>query len=95
VQKLSSSEIERELAQLAGWRLDQGKLFREFVFPDFSRAFGFMTAAALIEESMDHHPDWFNHHTSVKVWLDSHEVSGISLLDVELAKRMNSIYVAE
>jgi 4a-hydroxytetrahydrobiopterin dehydratase len=92
VQKLPSSEIERELAQLTGWRLDEGKLFREFIFPDFSRAFGFMTAAALIAESMNHHPDWFNHYASVKVWLNSHEIDGISALDIDLAKKMNSLY---
>jgi 4a-hydroxytetrahydrobiopterin dehydratase len=95
VQKLSSSDIERELAQLTGWRLDQGKLFREFIFPDFSRAFGFMTSAALIAESMNHHPDWFNHYSSVKVWLDSHEVNGISALDVELARKMSDLYVPD
>jgi len=95
VQKLSSSEVERELALLEGWRLDQGKRFREFVFSDFSRAFGFMTASALVAESMNHHPDWFNHYSIVKVWLDSHEVSGISMLDVDLAKKMNSLYLSE
>lgn len=91
MQRLSPSEIHNELGQLSGWQLDRGKLYREFVFPDFSRAFGFMTAVALIAESMDHHPDWFNHYSSVKIWLDSHEVEGISALDIELAKRINDL----
>lgn len=50
-----------------------------------------MTAVALIAELMDHHPDWFNHYSSVKIWLDSHEVEGISALDIELAKRINDL----
>jgi 4a-hydroxytetrahydrobiopterin dehydratase len=54
-----------------------------------------MTASALVAESMNHHPDWFNHYSIVKVWLDSHEVSGISMLDVDLAKKMNSLYLSE
>jgi 4a-hydroxytetrahydrobiopterin dehydratase len=87
--------MERELSQLAGWRLDQGRLFREFTFPDFSRAFGFMTSAALVAESMNHHPDWFNHYSIVRVWLDSHEVNGISALDIELARKMNDLYVPD
>jgi 4a-hydroxytetrahydrobiopterin dehydratase len=91
VHKLLPSEIERELAQLTEWRLDQGKLFREFIFPDFSRALGFMMSVALVAESMNHHPDWFNHYSTVKVWLDSHEVSGISMLDIELARKINSL----
>jgi 4a-hydroxytetrahydrobiopterin dehydratase len=95
VQKLSSSEIERELAQLTGWRLDRGKLFREFIFPDFSRAFGFMMSVALVAESMNHHPDWFNHYSIVKVWLDSHEVSGISTLDIELARKIDRLFLPD
>ena len=92
MQKLSSSDIKRELAQLTGWQLDHGKLFREFVFPDFSQAFGFMTVAALIAESMNHHPDWFNHYSHVKVWLDTHEIGGISSLDIELAGKLSHLY---
>lgn len=93
--KLSAAEIERELAQLAGWRLDEGKLYREFFFPDFSRAFGFMAAVAIISDSMNHHPEWFNVYTTLKVWLNSHDVGGISALDIELAKRMNDLHVTE
>jgi 4a-hydroxytetrahydrobiopterin dehydratase len=89
--KLSSPEIERELAKLPGWSLNEGKLFREFQFSDFAVAFGFMTSVALIAESMNHHPEWFNVYTTVKVWLNSHEVSGISNMDIELAKRMSAI----
>jgi 4a-hydroxytetrahydrobiopterin dehydratase len=89
--KLTLPEIERELAQLPGWSINDGKLFREFQFSGFPEAFGFMTSVALISESMNHHPEWFNVYTTVKIWLNSHEVSGISNMDIELAKRMSVI----
>ena len=54
-----------------------------------------MTSAALVAESMNHHPDWFNHYSIVRVWLDSHEVNGISALDIELARKMNDLYVPD
>ena len=37
IQKLEDSEIEHALAELGGWTIDGGKLFREFAFSDFSR----------------------------------------------------------
>ncbi len=88
---LSSHEIEREIARLDGWRIQEGKLYREFLFRDFPSAFGFMASVALISESMNHHPEWFNVYTTVKVWLNSHEVNGISTMDFELARRMNDL----
>lgn len=89
--KLSLPEIERELAQLPGWSINDGKLFREFHFRGFPEAFGFMTSVALISESMNHHPEWFNVYATIKIWLNSHEVSGISNKDIELAKKMSAI----
>ena len=40
------------LASLPNWSLKNGKLHREYKFPDFAHAFGFMaTAAPLIEKA--------------------------------------------
>ena len=58
--RLSDAEISTRLAALPGWSLAGGKLRREFVFRDFSEAFGFMARAALAAEKLDHHPDWSN-----------------------------------
>jgi len=90
--KLSLQQIELELASLGGWSVEQGKLYREFSFQDFPRAFGFMASVASIAESMDHHPEWLNVFTSVKIWLTSHEVAGISSADIELARKISEMY---
>jgi len=79
--KLEESEIESRLAPLAGWRVDEGKLFCEFRFADFNEAFGFMTRAALVAESMNHHPEWFNVYDRVKVHLTTHDAGGITALE--------------
>jgi 4a-hydroxytetrahydrobiopterin dehydratase len=74
-----------------GWTIDDGALHREFVFADFTEAFGFMTRAALVAEKMDHHPDWSNSWNKVVVNLSSHDVGGLTDRDERLARRMNEL----
>lgn len=89
--KLSDEAIAAELAELNGWSLDEGKLRRDFKFQNFIEAFGFMTSAAIAAEKMNHHPEWFNVYSNVTVHLTTHEASGITELDFELAKKMNAL----
>jgi 4a-hydroxytetrahydrobiopterin dehydratase len=89
--KLSEAEVAAALRELAGWRVEAGKLHREFRFADFSQAFGFMTRAARAAESMNHHPEWFNVWNRVVVDLATHDAGGLTELDFELARRMNAI----
>lgn len=89
--RLSDAEISTRLAALPGWSLAGGKLRREFVFRDFSEAFGFMSRAALVAEKLDHHPDWSNAWNRVTVELSTHDAGGITALDFELAGMMNRI----
>lgn len=89
--KLSDTEIQTRLSQVPQWQLDEGKLFREFKFKNFSRAFGFMTSAALIAESMNHHPEWFNVYNRVRIHLNTHDVGGLSELDFKLAQRLDKL----
>lgn len=89
--KLSDEEIAGAIAVLDGWRVENGKLHREYRFPNFVEAFAFMTSVALVAESMDHHPEWFNVYRTVRVDLSTHDAGGITRLDLDLAKRMNTL----
>ncbi|MDH4070804.1 MAG: 4a-hydroxytetrahydrobiopterin dehydratase [Ignavibacteria bacterium] len=88
---LTETELEKELAVLTGWSLSAGKLHRDFSFPTFVEAFGFMSSVALIAESMNHHPDWSNTYNRVSVDLMTHDLGGISTFDVEFATRVNRL----
>lgn len=91
-QRLGDAEIAAAVDRLSGWQVNSsGKLFREFKFPDFAAAFGFMASAAVVAESMNHHPEWFNVYNTVKVELTTHDAGGLTQLDVELAERMNAL----
>lgn len=89
--RLDENEIGRRLAALSGWSVAAGKLHREFEFSDFSEAFGFMARVALVAEKLDHHPEWFNVYSKVRVDLTTHDAGGLSALDFELAARMNDL----
>jgi len=93
--KLESHEIEQALIQLntetsQNWQIKDEKLSKSFKFKDFQQAFGFMTMCALYAEKQDHHPEWFNVYNTVSIQLTSHDVSGISNKDFDLAKKMEA-----
>jgi 4a-hydroxytetrahydrobiopterin dehydratase len=49
-----------------------------------------MTKVALWAEKINHHPEWFNVYRTVSVVLTTHDVKGLSNLDLELAEKMDS-----
>jgi 4a-hydroxytetrahydrobiopterin dehydratase len=89
--KLSSEEVSSALASLSAWSVVGDKLHREFSFPDFTHAFGFMAAVATAAEKLDHHPDWLNSYNRVTVDLSTHDAGGITELDLKLAQIMETI----
>jgi 4a-hydroxytetrahydrobiopterin dehydratase len=89
--RLGAGEIETALAQLPGWSVKEEKLHRDYAFGDFVRAWGFMSAAALVIQQMDHHPEWSNVYDRVAVDLVTHDLKGISTRDVELARKLEDL----
>lgn len=89
---LTEGQVQYALQELPGWSVEAGKLHREFQFRDFVEAFGFMTKVALIAESVDHHPEWFNVYDKVVVDLATHAAgNAITERDVDLARRINDL----
>ncbi|MEX2313185.1 MAG: 4a-hydroxytetrahydrobiopterin dehydratase [Nitrosopumilaceae archaeon] len=91
VTKIPQKEIEKELKDIPGWTIVEGKLHKEFQFDDFNQAFGFMTRAAMHIEKMNHHPEWFNVYNKLIVDLTTHDAEGITENDIKLAKTLNSL----
>jgi 4a-hydroxytetrahydrobiopterin dehydratase len=92
---MTDKEIGERLRALPGWRVKGGCLRRDFVFLDFSEAFGFMTRVALIAESMGHHPDWSNIYKRVSISLSTHDVGGITRKDVALATAISQLHSSD
>ncbi len=89
--KLTEAQIQENLAQVDGWTIENGKLHKEFQFDNFVSAFGFMTQLALVAESLNHHPEWFNVYNRVTIDLTTHDAGGISDLDFQWAKQADAI----
>jgi 4a-hydroxytetrahydrobiopterin dehydratase len=84
--KLDEQTIRLRLTRLKEWQFRNGHLYKEFHFPDFVTAFGFMSSVALLAESQNHHPNWFNVYNKVTIELFTHDVDGITALDFALAE---------
>jgi 4a-hydroxytetrahydrobiopterin dehydratase len=89
----TAEALDEALALLPGWTARDGRLEKEFVFPDFVMAFGWMTRVALVAESMNHHPEWFNVYRTVRVALQTHDVTPpqITETDLTLARAMDRL----
>ena len=94
--KMDQAEIEAAMQDrgLGSWKQAGNRLEKTFEFKDFSAAFGFMTRVALKAEALNHHPDWSNSYRKVTVELTTHDVGGISELDMKMAAAMESIAAA-
>ncbi|RED11949.1 4a-hydroxytetrahydrobiopterin dehydratase [Pontivivens insulae] len=92
-EKLSGDARDAALAGLSGWDLVDGRdaIIKTYKFKDFSEAFGWMTRAAMLADAMDHHPEWFNVYNKVEVTLTTHDVDGLSNLDVTLAGKLDAL----
>ena len=71
--------------------MQDGKLHRELTFGDFAEAFGFMARMAIWAEKMNHHPEWSNVWNRVTIDLITHDVGGLSELDIEFADRVDAL----
>jgi len=89
--KLSESEIAKMMSRVPGWEYREGALRRELKFPDFKRAFGFMTSVALAAEARDHHPEWSNVYNRVSIAWRTHDAGGVTTLDFELAEQVGKL----
>lgn len=91
MKKMTDAEVATAIAELSAWRVQNGKLHREYKFADFPHAFGFMATAAPAIEKMDHHPEWSNVYNRVTVDLSTHDAGGITQKDFNLAKLFEGI----
>lgn len=93
--KLSDTARKTTLEPLLenGWSMAEGRdaIHKTFKFGDFTEAFGFMTRAAIWSEKWNHHPEWFNVYNKVEITLTTHDVDGLSSLDVKLARKFDGL----
>jgi len=91
VKTLAADEIARLGERLPRWRVEADALVRDWVFADFSAAWGFMARVALLAEKHDHHPEWSNVYNRVHIKLTTHDAGGLTARDETLAAAIDAI----
>lgn len=89
---LSEEAIRNHLELLPLWESDGKKIMRTSILHDFVSAIGFINAIAIHAEAMDHHPEirlygW----NKVDISISTHDKGGLTLLDMELAAKIDAI----
>ena len=88
---LNDGEINEALEKLPSWKLENGKLEREYHFKSFVEAFAFITSVALTSEGMNHYPECWSYNQKVVIRLFSTEPKGISTVDVLMANKLDEL----
>lgn len=73
------------------WRINDGKIRREFIFKTFNAAFGLATRIALLAEAQNHHPELEVAWGRLVVRLTTHSVGGLSRNDFIMAARIDRL----
>jgi len=88
---LTEQELQTGLVDLPRWRLSEGKLIRDFEFPNFTKALAFVNRVAALAEEKDHHPDIDIRYNKVRLGLVTHDANGITRRDLRLAASLDTL----
>jgi 4a-hydroxytetrahydrobiopterin dehydratase len=87
----TENQIAKAMGTLSGWTRAASAISKQFTFSDFDEAWGFMCRVALLAAKKDHHPEWRNVWNKVDITLTTHDVGGLSDLDLELASAIEQV----
>lgn len=89
---LTEEEWAPLLAQLAGWQVIEGHhLSKEYAFPDFVTALGFVNRIGAEAERNGHHPDIGLSWGKVRVDIHTHKIDGLTQSDFILAAKCDGV----
>ncbi|CAN7481856.1 4a-hydroxytetrahydrobiopterin dehydratase [Pseudoduganella sp. LjRoot289] len=92
---LDPEEARRLAALLPAWRLEHGKLCRNFGFANYYRTLAFVNALAYVTHAEDHHPELTVTYKDCMVRYDTHSVNqgqgGLSLNDFICAAKADAL----
>lgn len=86
------NEVVRYLElNLKQWVYESSSIKRNFEFKTFMDALSFINTVALEVKKVNHHPDWSNSYNKVSISLTTHSAGGVTQLDLDLAKTIDSV----
>jgi 4a-hydroxytetrahydrobiopterin dehydratase len=92
VPPLTADQIAPLQAQVKEWEVVKNHhLEREFAFPDFKSALGFVDKVGAIAEEQGHHPDIYLAWGKARVTIWTHKIDGLTESDFILAAKIDRI----
>jgi 4a-hydroxytetrahydrobiopterin dehydratase len=89
---LTDKEIQEQAKRLEDWTVEGKKLQRTFKFKDFVEAIAFVNKIVEPAEAAAHHPDLEISYNKVNVTLTTHDASGLTSKDFDLAQAISKIH---
>jgi len=91
--KLNAIEINQALKTISGWTLESNEAFmhKQWQFDSFKTAMSFIAKVAEIAELQNHHPEFLSVYRKMRVRLSTHDVSGLTEKDFELASEIDRL----
>lgn len=94
---LDAEQARQLAALLPAWRLENGKLCRNFGFANYYETLAFVNALAYVTHAEDHHPELTVTYKDCMVRYDTHSVNqgqgGLSLNDFICAAKADALAV--
>ena len=88
---LTDDQLKTALAELPGWEVRDGWLRRTFNTPGWAHTLMLAQTIAYLADAAHHHPDLKLGYASCTVLLQTHKVKGLTMHDVELAKKITEV----
>ena len=90
---LDAQSIQKLLALVADWRIDQRPqhISKVFTFRDYYQTIAFVNAVAWIAEQQNHHPELQVSYKQCNVTYTTHSVNGLSRNDFICAAKIDAL----
>lgn len=89
--KLNAEELIIRLAELDFWKVVNNRLMKRYKFLDFAESLTFVNKIGEIAETHDHHPDIAFGWGYAEIYLTTHDVGGITIRDIAVAKEIDAL----
>lgn len=93
---MGAAAIQRHLAMLEGWALENGRIVKQFNFKNYYRTLAFVNAIAYVIHDEDHHPELMVGYNRCTVHYHTHSVNqgqgGLSINDFICAAKIDALY---
>lgn len=90
---LTETQLQELLHTQPQWKLQHGKLVREWTFRDFVQAMAFVNRVAELAEQAGHHPDIDIRYNRVTLGLVTHDAGGITQRDADMAAAISQTFL--